>query len=205
MAALQGIFQFPAAQRVATVGHVVVGALARFTSAAGKIAASLVTVDADGNVTTPGSVTAGPATLDGVRVERMSAAGGGTIPSLGTVSAGEYQPALFFQLGGVVGVASQFQVYDPTDATPARASFSTSVGGVTAIFDGAFDFTTWSPSQSATLAIESTTGGFLPPRVTSAERDAFDSPQAGLIIFNVTSERLELYNGAAWVGLSTTP
>ena len=58
MGLIPGVFGFPANPRVAEVGAVVVGALAQFVTKAGKIAASLVTVDGSGNVATPGTVTA---------------------------------------------------------------------------------------------------------------------------------------------------
>lgn len=55
------------------------------------------------------------------------------------------------------------------------------------------------PSTSALLQVDSTTKGFLPPRMTTTERDLIGSPAAGLVIHNTTTTRLEEYNGAAWV------
>jgi hypothetical protein len=42
---------------------------------------------------------------------------------------------------------------------------------------------TTAPDSSAVLDIESTTAGFLPPRMTIAERDAISNPAPGLMIF----------------------
>lgn len=56
--------------------------------------------------------------------------------------------------------------------------------------------------SSAALDVQSTTKGFLPPRMTQAQRDLIGSPQAGLIVFNTDTNQLNQYNGAAWVLLA---
>ncbi len=57
--------------------------------------------------------------------------------------------------------------------------------------------------ESAILELESDTQGFLPPRMTSAERDAIPSPPEGLIIYNTDISSLELSNGTHWVNLTS--
>lgn len=58
---------------------------------------------------------------------------------------------------------------------------------------------------SATLEIESTSRGFLPPRMTKAQRNAIVSPVAGLIIYctNCGSGEPQVYNGSSWLGMSS--
>lgn len=51
---------------------------------------------------------------------------------------------------------------------------------------------------SAQVAIDSTARGFLPPRMTTAQRDAIASPAAGLMIYNTTTNRHQGYNGTTW-------
>ncbi len=58
------------------------------------------------------------------------------------------------------------------------------------------------PAASAQLDVSSTTKGFLPPRMTTTQRDAIVSPAAGLVIFNTTTNSLEIRNNSAWVSLS---
>lgn len=53
------------------------------------------------------------------------------------------------------------------------------------------------------LRVESTTGGFLYPRLTTVQRDAMGSKNAGLTIYNATTGELELWDGGAWVALQT--
>jgi hypothetical protein len=48
------------------------------------------------------------------------------------------------------------------------------------------------------LTLESTTRGFLPPRMTTAQRDAITSVPAGLMIYNTSTNKLNFYNGTAW-------
>ena len=57
-----------------------------------------------------------------------------------------------------------------------------------------------SPDNSAMLDVKSTTKGFLPPRMTTAQRDLISSPATGLTIYNTTKNCNEIYNGSSWVG-----
>ena len=51
------------------------------------------------------------------------------------------------------------------------------------------------PNPSAMLDVQSTSKGFLPPRMTSAERSAIQQPATGLIIFNTTLHCVEMNLG----------
>jgi hypothetical protein len=50
-----------------------------------------------------------------------------------------------------------------------------------------------SPDPVAILQADSTTKGFLPPRMTTTQRDAISSPPVGLTIFNTTTNTLETF------------
>jgi hypothetical protein len=50
---------------------------------------------------------------------------------------------------------------------------------------------------SAMLTIESTTKGFLPPRMTTTQRNAISSPAAGLVVYDTTLNKLCVYT-TAW-------
>lgn len=56
-------------------------------------------------------------------------------------------------------------------------------------------------AASSVLELSSTAKGFLPPRMTTTQRDAISSPATGLMIFNSTNAQLEIYTGSAWAGL----
>ena len=57
---------------------------------------------------------------------------------------------------------------------------------------------TVNPNTSAKLDVESTTQGFLPPRMTTVQRDAIASPATGLVIFNTTTNCLNFFIGSGW-------
>lgn len=65
---------------------------------------------------------------------------------------------------------------------------------------GALGINATSISASALLQIDSTTQGFLPPRMTTTQRNAIASPAEGLVVYNTTTDTLDVYNGSAWGG-----
>jgi uncharacterized protein (TIGR02145 family) len=61
---------------------------------------------------------------------------------------------------------------------------------------------TTTPDASAILDVESSTKGFLPPRMTTTERNAISSPRAeGLIIYNEDNGCIEFWNATAWISV----
>jgi hypothetical protein len=54
---------------------------------------------------------------------------------------------------------------------------------------------------SATLELSSTTRGFLPPRMTTTQKNAIASPSAGLMVYDTTLNLMALYNGTTWTTL----
>jgi hypothetical protein len=56
------------------------------------------------------------------------------------------------------------------------------------------------PTQaSAVMEITSTTLGFLPPRMTTTQKNAIASPASGLIVYDTTLNVLTYYNGTTWI------
>jgi hypothetical protein len=56
-------------------------------------------------------------------------------------------------------------------------------------------------TASAVLQADSTTRGFLPPRMTTTQRNAISSPAAGLIVYDTTLNLPHFFNGTIWVSL----
>ena len=54
------------------------------------------------------------------------------------------------------------------------------------------------PVASAKLQVDSTTQGFLPPRMTLAQMNAIGTPAPGLIVFNTSDNKHYGYNGTTW-------
>ena len=57
---------------------------------------------------------------------------------------------------------------------------------------------TSTPNASSRLTIESTTQGFLPPRMTTTQKNAIASPAAGLVVFDTTLNKLCVRGASAW-------
>ena len=57
-----------------------------------------------------------------------------------------------------------------------------------------------SPVPSAMLDVKSDSKGFLPPRMTTTQRNLISSPDTGLTVYNTTKNCNETYNGSSWVG-----
>lgn len=65
--------------------------------------------------------------------------------------------------------------------------------------DGSIGIGTASPHSSAILQLQSTTRGFLPPRLSEAQKDAISGPATGLMVYNLTSNTYEYFNGSEWL------
>jgi hypothetical protein len=57
------------------------------------------------------------------------------------------------------------------------------------------------PNDSARLEVASTTSGFLPPRMTEAQRDLISTPPNGLMLYNTTTDKLQVRAAGVWVDL----
>ena len=53
-------------------------------------------------------------------------------------------------------------------------------------------------NSSAILQADSTTQGFLPPRMTTTQKNAIATPASGLIVYDETTNKLACYNGTSW-------
>lgn len=54
------------------------------------------------------------------------------------------------------------------------------------------------PNANAILDVQSTTKAFMPPRMTTTQRDAIPSPTEGMMIWNLTTHGISTYNGTSW-------
>jgi hypothetical protein len=57
---------------------------------------------------------------------------------------------------------------------------------------------TTTPNTSSVLDLTSTNKALLPPRMTTAQRDAIANPVAGMVIYNITTDCIENYTGTTW-------
>jgi hypothetical protein len=91
-----------------------------------------------------------------------------------------------------------------TPSTLLHVNGSTTLGGAVSLGDaitGAaamIGLGTTSVAVSAVLDMVSTTKGFLPPRMTEAQRDAISSPATGLVVYNTDSNKLNVRGASSW-------
>jgi hypothetical protein len=57
---------------------------------------------------------------------------------------------------------------------------------------------TFTDITSARLAVNSTTQGFLPPRMTTTQKNAIASPAVGLVVYDTTLNKLCVRGASAW-------
>jgi hypothetical protein len=78
--------------------------------------------------------------------------------------------------------------------------YTNAIRRITVTGGGQVGISQTSPNASAQLDVTSTTRGFLPPRMTTTQRDAISSPAAGLVIYNTTTSKLQVYT-TSWTDL----
>ena len=66
-------------------------------------------------------------------------------------------------------------------------------------------FGTGTTNASARMQIDSTTKGFLPPRMTTAQINAIATPAEGLQVYNTTINHMCFYMGGAWQKINHSP
>lgn len=62
---------------------------------------------------------------------------------------------------------------------------------------------TVSPDASSMLDIESTSKGFLAPRMTTVQKNAISTPVVGLMVFDTDLDKFYYYDGSLWVAIET--
>ena len=67
---------------------------------------------------------------------------------------------------------------------------------------GSVGIGTTSPNSAAAVEISSTSKGLLLPRMTTVQRDAIANAPAGLMIFNTSDGKVQVYSGSLWVDLN---
>lgn len=100
---------------------------------------------------------------------------------------------------------SQFYVVGNATIGQSWGANTAPVNGL--IVQGQTGIGTATVQNCAKLEVTATSQGFLPPRMSTEQRNVISSPVPGLIIWNTSSERLEVYkNGSVgWQGLQMIP
>ena len=126
--------------------------------------------------------------------------GSGNLAMLGSVTAATN---FFAATGGVWFNAANTFTRGIAVAGSDMAHFTSGIERMRITSAGKVGIGTSSPDATAILDVSSTTAGFLPPRMSTAERDAIGggAPPEGLILYNNTTDKLQVYSQGAWVNL----
>ena len=92
------------------------------------------------------------------------------------------------------------------DTNNARYALKLTSGSGTLMFvgnGGNVGIGTTTPNANALLDITSTTKAFLPPRMTTTQKNAVASPTAGMVVYDSTLSKLAVYTGAAWEAVTS--
>lgn len=96
--------------------------------------------------------------------------------------------------------SSVFTIYNPgVNFTPFNfvSANSTTENGSLAINKNA------AAATSSILELVSTTRGFLPPRMTTTQKNAITAPATGLVVYDTTLNKLAVYTSAAWEAVTS--
>jgi hypothetical protein len=95
------------------------------------------------------------------------------------------------QTGGANGITRGLYINPTLTAAADFRAIEVSNGGAY--------INTTSVQASAILQADSTTKGFLPPRMTTTQKNAIASPAAGLQVYDTTLNQMSYYNGSSWI------
>jgi hypothetical protein len=90
-------------------------------------------------------------------------------------------------------IARSPQFWFRNDGGPTGQYYANFIGGQFAIGKS-----TTQAVASALIEMSSTTMGFLPPRMTTTQKNAITIPATGLVLYDSTTNKLCCYNGSTW-------
>jgi hypothetical protein len=126
---------------------------------------------------------------------------GGANESIGYRTENANGTGIFFGVNGYnyssgIGVANESVLYGIGNVALIIGTNSTERMRITPT--GNVGMGTSAPDPSAILELNSTTQGFLPPRMDNSEINAISNPAEGLIVYSTQSKCLFLFDGANW-------
>ena len=99
-------------------------------------------------------------------------------------------------------VTNNYGLYIENQTQGATLNYALYSAGGTNYFGGTVGIGIATPNANAILDVSSTTKAFMPPRMTTTQRDAIPSPTAGMVIYNSTTNKLNVYT-TAWEAVTS--
>jgi len=127
-----------------------------------------------------------------------------TIDNNARIGSGISSPSAWLHIKNYGGPGSSTVsfILDNNNAAVDMLDFKTG-GNVVSFFDknGHLAVGTSTINSSAIIDVESTTQGFLPPQMTTTQKNAISSPKEGLVVYDTSLNKLSYYNGSTWINL----
>lgn len=103
----------------------------------------------------------------------------------------------------LTAVTNEFRCIDIDITNSVKGIYQSSTNLTNHIAGSTIFGSTSAPNAASVLEVNSTTKGFLLPRMTSTQRNAISSPPDGLLVYNSTGTAISLRAGGAWVDIGT--
>jgi hypothetical protein len=147
--------------------------------------AGAITLQRDFRVTPSVHAFGGASTItDAVAVAIDGPSNGGTNATITNSS------ALYIPTSSLTNVGTSYGL-NVTSATGATNSYAAALNGTVVI--GAM-----TSNANAILDVQSTTKAFMPPRMTTTQKNAVSSPTSGMVVYDSTLNKLCVYGASAW-------
>jgi len=161
----------------------------------GSFSVSTLSADVTGNLT--GNVNAASGLSTFTKAKLTSSLGIGTdAPSTG-LALNTGTSKVFVDINGNIGIKTTSTIFSGVNVLN-TSTIVGSVGAGTTLLKSSIDF-----SDAGKVGIITTNRFMIPPKLTAVERSAIAAVQAGAFVYNTDNNRLEVYNGSAWVGVSS--
>lgn len=117
--------------------------------------------------------------------------------STNTSGAGTWQPVSALGVSSITGTANQ--VIASASSGAVTLSTPQDIGTTSVVQHGKIGIGS-AVATSAILSCSSTTLGFLPPVMTTTQKNAISTPASGLCVYDSTLGDFQFYNGSSWIG-----
>ena len=161
----------------------------------GSFSVSTLSANVTGNLTGNVNAASGLSTFTNAKI--TSSLGIGTDAPATGIALNSGVNNVFVSGGGYIGIKTTSDTFLGINALNTRTIVG-SVGAGTTLLKSSIDF-----SDAGKVGIITTNRFMIPPKLTAVERSAIAAVQAGAFVYNTDNNRLEVYNGSTWVGVSS--
>ena len=162
--------------------------LQSLTAATLNLTSSSLSANLTGNV----YAASGVSTFSDLKVTNTGLGIRTDVPAAGGLAINSGEDTVYVTQDGHVGVRTTNTAFNGIEASQTTAIVG-AVGIGTTIPSSVADF-----GDAGLVGIVTTNRFIIPPKLTNGQRGLIAAPQAGALIYNTTTNKLNVYNGSAW-------